>query len=356
MRDKSKYQMLANILKTEIMQNTLPEGTKLMTEMQLTKKYEVSRQTVRQAFQVLESEGLIYSIQGSGTYVTMGIGLPKFTEKTIGVICSYITEYIFPSIIRGIEEVVEDKGYSISLSSTRNRVDNERLKLEYYLRNPVNGLIVEGSKTALPNPNINLYEELAAKGTKIVYIHATYDQLINPVYVIVDDYAGGLQAVEHLLSHGHKHIAGIFKSDDKQGVQRCSGFMDGLTKAGQTVNDDGILWFNDSNREAIKDCDQLKSIIDRYSAIVCYNDKIAIDVMEKIHEMGKKVPDNISIISFDDSLYAKITSVSLTSLAHPKELLGKVAAQKILNMIEGTPEISKTFNWKLVERNSVKPI
>lgn len=89
---------------------------------------------------------------------------------TIGVLSSYISNYIFPSIIRGIEQELSSHGYSMRLAATENRVDNESTLLHRYLDNPVDGLIVEGTKTTLPNPNIALYHKLSRQGTPLVFL------------------------------------------------------------------------------------------------------------------------------------------------------------------------------------------
>ena len=356
MSEKTKYQMVANIIRTDIAQRMAAESGRLPTEMELAQLYSVSRQTIRQALNLLEKEGLVERKQGSGTYVSRDQGRFKTDNRNVGVIFSYITEYIFPSIVRGIVKTLDEKGFTLSLSSTHNRTDNERAKLEYYLAHPVSGLIIEGTKTALPNPNINLYEELEARGTSIVFIHACYDQLKSPISVTVDDRAGGRAATEFLLDRGHSKIAAILKSDDKQGVERCTGFMQAVSGAGLTLNDDSVCWYNDLNRAGFTTSAQLKNLINSHTAIICYNDMIALDVLKAIKLEGKSVPEDLSLISFDDSLYASIASPNITSLSHPKDELGRVAAEKVVNMIYGKQETPKIFQWKTIERASLKKL
>lgn len=89
---------------------------------------------------------------------------------------------------------------------------------------------MEGTKTALPNPNIHLYRDLLNSGLPIVFIHGFYPELSQCVHVVADDHAGGMQAVKYLHSKGRKNICEIFKSDDMQGVYRYSGFVEQLQK------------------------------------------------------------------------------------------------------------------------------
>ena len=94
------------------------------------------------------------------------------------------------------------------------------------------GLIVEGSKTALPNPNLDLYEKLDLAGIPVVFIHGSYGALPGAVCVSDDNFGGGYQLARHLIARGHTKIAGIFKSDDIQGHQRYLGYLTAMRDAG----------------------------------------------------------------------------------------------------------------------------
>lgn len=82
----------------------------------------------------------------------------------IAVVATYISDYIFPSQLRAVDEVLSENKYTAVLSATRNRVCNERAILEEILKNPVDGILIEGTKSAMPNPNFDLYEKLIGMG------------------------------------------------------------------------------------------------------------------------------------------------------------------------------------------------
>ena len=96
-------------LRERIESNVFPVGAKLPTEKELSAEFNISRQTVRQAFDLLRQDGLIRSVQGSGSYVNFA-SLHRQKTGQIAVICTYISEYIFPSILRGIENVTKENG------------------------------------------------------------------------------------------------------------------------------------------------------------------------------------------------------------------------------------------------------
>jgi len=352
LESKHKYKALVDFLRRGIADGTFSAGEKLDTEAGYSEKFKMSRQTVRHALSVLEKDGLITRRHGSGSYVRQQ-GQFRETTMTIGVIVSYMSEYIFPSIIRGIEEITSAAGYSFKLSATGNRMDAEKRILTSYLENPVDGLIVEGTKTAMPNPNIALYRRLEEIGVPVVFINGYYPTF-GGAYVVTADREGGKTGAEYLISKGRSRFGGIFKADDLQGHERFAGFVEGLMDAGLEMRDDEAVWFTTESQaglfsdgsatilKTLKDCD----------AVICYNDQIAINLINMLTKSGVKVPEDISVLSFDDSIYSDICGIKISSLAHPKEALGREATLKLLNMIDGKREVPLVMPFELREKES----
>ena len=259
---KSKYIMLANLLRQQILGGQYHAGDKLASENQLSQQYGLSRQTVRQALALLEQEGLLLRQRGSGTYVSFAA--PR-REKThvIGVITTYITDYIFPTIVRGIEEELTRNGYHLTLGVTKNRVENEARLLRSFLENRVDGLIVEGTKTAFPNPNLGLYCQLEAMGIPVVFFNGYYRELPS-VYVVTNDRKCGWDAAEYLIRHsGCRKLGGIFKSDDTQGHERYAGFSQAILKEGRELDDDAVIWYTTADKETLFSPENAPGIVRR---------------------------------------------------------------------------------------------
>ena len=142
MKEKAKYIHLFEELKRRILQGEYQNGQRLPGENEMAGEFSMSRQTVRQALSLLEQEGFIQRRQGSGTYVRR-VERRRERSWNVGVMATYISEYIFPSILRGIEGELSEEGFFPLLSATKNRVDNERRILEDYMEKRVDGLIVE---------------------------------------------------------------------------------------------------------------------------------------------------------------------------------------------------------------------
>ncbi len=347
---KPKYLVLMEHLRAAIEKGVYAVGEKLPTEYELAKTMNMSRQTVRQALSLLESEGLIEKRQGSGTTVRAARA-PRPRTGTVAVITTYIGEYIFPEMLRGIESVLSKNSVSPLLYATYNRIDNEQRILNDLVLKKVDGLIVEGTKTALPNPNVPLYRKLLDTGLPIVFIHGYYPELSQCVHVVADDHAGGMEAVKYLYGRGRRHFCGIFKSDDMQGLRRYSGFIEQLQKLKLPINDDHILWYTTETREQTVAMG-LGRIIDGCDALVCYNDEIALQVLELLGREGIQIPSDLAVVSFDNSSYSELAPIKITSLANDEFLMGQMAAKKLMGLLSGVKEASIKSPWKLVEKDS----
>lgn len=360
MLNEPKYLIIKKDIQIKIENRDFALGAKIPSEAELRGQYEVSRHTIRQAISELVNEGYLVKQQGSGTFVSdyykhKEIGNGK---KTIGVITTYLSDYIFPSIIRGIEEELSKHDYSLMLSSTRNNVENERRSLESMLDQNVDGLIVEPTKSNLMNPNLNYYLSLTEKPTPLIMLNASYEELDLPVVALNDEKAGKM-ATEHLIELGHTNIGIITKSDDLQGKNRLKGYLKALYDAKLTFSNDFIMRYD---TEAKSDLPSLMRIMlesgDLPTAFVCYNDEIAVKLIKEMNEMGKNCPEDISVVSHDDSFYSTtLPSVKLTSVEHPKEELGRKAAQSIVKAVENGEKLNSfIFEPKLIIRESTKDI
>jgi len=332
-----KYAAVAQKLRSDIHSGKYENGQKLPSENELVARTGYSRQTIRQAMALLESEGLTERIRGSGTYVKSA-GSRRPRTNNIAVVTTYIGEYIFPAILHGISAALSEKGYTPLLFATQNRVDTEREVLKSLMNKPIDGIIVEGTKTAMPNPNIDLYEEISRQGIPVVFVNGYYAELKNPMYVVMNDREGGRLACEALLAEGHQHIAGFFKSDDIQGHRRYAGYAEALVRAGLSVEDDHVLWYTTENRDLLIKS-SAPATLRGCTAAVCYNDETAILAVDACQGM------EADWVSFDQSAYARMPGSPFRSLGNPKEALGRLAAQKMLHLLEGREEHPSVLPW-----------
>lgn len=346
----SKYSDIASAIKSEINNGVYSDAGKLPTEYELVSRFGVSRQTIRQAITSLKAEGVVYQVQGSGTYVSKAGKLKRNDEReyyNILVVCTYISDYIFPSIVRGIESELSGGSYHLRLAATGNKVDVERRILNTVLENgDIDGIIVEGTKTGLPSPNIGLYRQIEEKGIPIVFLHCTYVELSDSIVVGMDDYAGGKKAVKYLYESGCKKLGAVFKSDDRQGTLRYAGFIDGLLECGLSLDNIEVRWYTTEDiidHGVAIDQSQIESMKSKgIEGLVCYNDEVALVAYRNYAKYCDKPP---LIVSFDNSFIRKASGIAFKSLNHKKDELGKVVAQTIKRMIAGETVHSVFFDW-----------
>ncbi len=346
-----KYQRIASELQDEIKTGHLPAGQMLPTEEQLTQRFSASRQTIRQALSLLVDAGLITKQRGSGSRVRAQENAMR--SGNIAVIATYISDYIFPGILREAQSVFAANQYSAILSATRNSVYHERQILEDLLNKPIDGMLVEGTKTALPNPNLDLYQKLSARNIPIVFFNGYYTDLPDSISVYADNYGGGYALAQHLLAKGHASIAGIFKSDDIQGHERYSGYITALRDAGRIIPDSSVFWYTTETREELFTGELAKKIAES-TAVVCYNDEVAFRLIPLLLSFGIRVPQDVAVVSFDNSSLSELSPIKITSLSYGAQNIGHVAAQTLLRRIEGQPAESQTLSWTLIEKESSK--
>jgi GntR family transcriptional regulator of arabinose operon len=356
-----KYMQLKKEIQSWIYTGRIKANDLLPSEHELSRLFTMSRQTVRQAIGELVQEGYLYRIQGKGTYCA-GLVQRRMNETpTIGVLTTYISDYIFPLIVRGAEATLRSSGYQLLLASTDNDKVKERESLEMMLTRSVSGLIIEPTKSAEGNPNESFYRALEAQGVPYIMINERYAELDCPC-LKVNDELGVFRAVEYLILGGHRKIAGFFKTDDLQGVNRMKGFIAAHEQYQLPLSGDRIICYS-TEEKSVKPLSMAASILsrdDRPTAFVCYNDELAIRMLDIIREANLQVPDDLSIIGFDDSFLATATEVKLTTIAHPKIELGIKAAQLLIDIKERRIDIHSVgtvmYDPEFIIRESTKKL
>lgn len=222
-----KYYQLMTDLKEKVTKGEIRPGDKLPSENELSAAYQISRQTVRKALAVLDSEGYIYAEHGRGTFCRERV-MHTGNSRNIAVVTTYLSDYIFPRVIQGIDEVLTREGYSIILKNTKNSRSQEAKCLEELLQKDIEGIIIEPSKSHIYCRHTELYGKLEEYGIPYVFIQGCFDQLSEKPKVLMDDCLGGYLITKYLIKTGHRNIIGVFKSDDMQGQNRHRGYVQAL--------------------------------------------------------------------------------------------------------------------------------
>ena len=357
----SKYMILYDILKKNIISYIEQGVNQLPAERELCKIYAVSRQTVRNALKLLEDEGIIKRVGGSGAYIT-GI-IPGVLSNNIALLISSKTDYLYPDHISRLENAFSNLGFKLNVYITAYDSAVERTILSDILIDPPRGIIVEPIHSAMPTPNYDLYQKLSTKKIPLLFINGYYNNITDSIYIKEDAYGGANLIGNYLLSLTHKKIAGIFQVDTISGHEKYLGLSRALIDSSINFSDKDVFWFNFSeliNLRQKNDTRFLLNLISKnlmsYTAVVCQNDEIAYWLIKELELAHISVPTDISVISFDNSYLSSLSKQRITSLTIADSSIEQLIANKMIEILQGQFTSSSSIPLKIVYGDTCESI
>ena len=232
--------------------------------------------------------------------------------------------------------------------------ETELANIQALISSRVDGLLISISRET---KNPDAIHHLLKKNTPLVLFDRVFDD-INTSKVIVDDYEGALHAVSYIIKTGCNHIAYLGgPSDMSISNYRLQGYLDAL-KHGQVAQAPLVVHCENLEEGAAKEAKKLLALDNPPDAIFCFNDPVAIKVMQVIKEKGLKIPEQISVVGFTDDPVSALITPSLTTVTQPSYEMGKTAAQLLIKHIttkedDFKPEI-KILKTSLAIRESTR--
>jgi DNA-binding LacI/PurR family transcriptional regulator len=273
-------------------------------------------------------------------YLPSAVGRSLVTRRTrtLGVVVSTITDLFFAEVIASIEETALADGYSVILSSSGGRPEREQSALRSLRERRVDGIVLVSGCC-----NERNLAHGPAWDIPIVYVNNVYHEHVG-YSVEVDNYVGARAAVRHLLDLGHTRIAHVAGPESEwDAIERRRGYEEGL--AARSVAADPTLVTRGDSRPhgGIAAMRRLLALTPRPTALFCYNDATALGAMRAARDAGLRIPDDLSVVGFDDIDLAPFLEPALTTVAQPKREMGSTAVRMILELLEGArpayPEI-----------------
>ncbi len=358
-----KYFQLKNQLKDYFNKEKFKSGQVIPTEEEIKDAYQVGRNTVRRALEELVIDGIIIKKHGSGSYYSGTVKSEPNFSALIGVIVPKLTFYIYPQIIQGINQVVNKKGFNIVFGSSEVNLDLELKSLKQLFDKNIEGLLIEPSGGSENFENSSNFKSIKNLDIPVVFMDWSIEDK-DVSFVCPNDFIGGYRVTQYLINAGHQRIAYIGPYDKGAGIKRMNGYYKALKKAGIQKNEvlvklTSITNWNDKNNIPQMVTELLNMGNDCPTAIFFFNDDGAIKGLRTIRQLGLTVPDDISIVGYDNSELATLTDVSLTSAIHPKEKLGILAAELLFEKLEDPKNAIASqilINPGLAERESVKQL
>jgi LacI family transcriptional regulator len=275
-------------------------------------------------------------------------------SSVVGTLIPDIANPFFAMLFRGIEDAMGQRDYSVILANTDDDPEREVRGLAMLRGRQVDGVIL-----ATARRHDVAIQELALAATKFPFVLVNrHTDPIPSNAVVPDDYGGAMIAVKHLVELGHRRIAHIAGSQDiSTGSMRCLGYLNALQRHGLSA--DPKLVAQGSYREAggYEAMRALLALDDPPTAVFAVNDLAAAGALRAIHEAGLDVPQDISIVGFNDLSSVAATAPPLTTLRLPLHDMGMMAAERLLAMLHGerVPAVATMIPVTLICRESTGP-
>ena len=319
------YKQIRRDIEDQILSGKIRIGDRLMSENEMLQHYGVARMTVRAALTELVSSGCVAKERGRGTFC---VALPRKEEKQkIDVLLDAEDVYFMPYFVNGIGSVLQKNGCHLMLHDT----GGEQEQMERIFRE----LLEEGTQGVLVQPytgnqtlSSGLTEQLQLcmdSGIPLVTLDGKFPGFDFAGFM-TDDVAGGALATRHLISMGHERIFGVFRNSRRDSTFRCAGYRQAMEQAGlspMVLDADGA--YAASLLQAIRNGD--------CTAIVCYNDYLAVECYHLFSRNGIRIPEDVSVVGYDDTELSVTAIPRITSVTHPKNRMGEEAAACLLEML-----------------------
>ncbi len=359
------YSQIISWIKEQIAAEALKPGDKLPTELELAEQFSVSRITSKRALEELKREGLIFRKRGQGSFVSDSVATGRQTgEHTLisMIIPHETTKGKLVNYLKGASSVLNSKGYFLAIHSTDNDDSIERDLLKNLPEESVAGLLYYPIDTM---NHLDILNILAKKKFPIVTIDKYFDHM--PISSVVSDNKNGsLLAVNHLVGLEHRNISFITSGNINTASStrdRFFGYCDGLSANNIEINQDYIVTDyyiqSSQNGSELKWDDYLEEELKKITsygvtAIIAENDYVAVSITNALTRIGLTVPDDISVVGFDNVAIIDKIDWELTTLNQDIFEIGRAAAELLLQIIEyGKQEyVRKSIPVDLVVRNT----
>jgi LacI family transcriptional regulator len=268
---------------------------------------------------------------------------------TIGLVISDIGNPFFTAVVRGVEDMAQGAGYTVILGNSDEDPDKEEAYLRILSAKRIDGLIL-----APTGQTHDYLRRLVGTGFPLVLLDRIVPELSAPA-VLLDNQAAARDAVEHLITLGHRTIGMVAgKPHISSTVDRLAGYRQALEEAGIAF-DEGLVVSGGSQIDAARRATgALLERRNRPSALFVANNLMTIGAVAAIEDHDLLVPDDVAVVGFDDFPWANVFRPTLTCVAQPTYELGRAAAELVLRAIDGTSDASEqiVLHGELIVRES----
>ena len=245
--------------------------------------------------------------------------------NTLALVVPDISNPFFADIASAVNDYAFQNGYTTILCSTDWNVGIEVVQLDQLRNQRVDGIIY---KPAGRNP-------LDLSGLSVPNVLISCTPGPNNTFIEVNNHHGGALAAGHLVDRGYSSFAFIGGTrESESNSERISGFVDELKRLGKDIPENHISYGDFSVESGYQQAGEIMALPDKPDGIFCGNDLIALGVLQFLMENGYDVPKDTGVVGFDDILLAGLPQIRMTTIAQPRALMGKRAAELLIDRIE----------------------
>jgi DNA-binding LacI/PurR family transcriptional regulator len=283
----------------------------------------------------------------------LAISLINKRTNTIGIIVPEFNSSYFPHFIMAAQEFAAKAGYNTVFSQSNETYETEVANTKVMLANQVDGILISITKETKNYDHLKVFER---KGIPIVFFNRVCDDIIVPK-VIVDDFEGAYNAVEHLIKSGKKRIAHLAGPPSlKISERRLNGYKSALKKHNIEIDDDLIIACDLDIPKIKIYVNHLLNLENPPDAIFAVNDPTAIEAMQIIKKRGLKIPAEVAVVGFSNDYASALVEPALTTVSQPVQEIGKTAVQLLIDQINREPSewkaVTKILKTELIVRAS----
>jgi LacI family transcriptional regulator len=282
----------------------------------------------------------------------IALSLKNRKTKTIGIIIPEIVHHFFATVISGIEQEANEKGYSVIVCLSGESFDREVINMEMLANGSIDGFIMSLSKETQQKKDFHHILEVTSQGMPVVM----FDRITNDVFcdkVIIDDKTAAFEAVEFLIHNGCKKIGLITTIDYVSvGKFRTDGYVYALQQNDLVFDENLILKIEDIDNCA----DQIQEYIQNndLDAVFAVNELFAVTAIKMANQIGKNVPNDLSVIGFTDGIISKYSTPSITTVNQNGFLMGQKAARLLIERLENDDEEEEFYTTEIIETQLVE--
>jgi DNA-binding LacI/PurR family transcriptional regulator len=304
----------------------------------------VNRETAEKIRQIARQSGYRAS--------AVARGLVTRRTRTIGLVVTTVADPFASEVVSGIEQAANDHGYSVFLADSNADPSREQQVVQSFAERRVDGIVVTSSRVGA------LYLPLLSEmRVPIVLVNNQHPgEFVHSV--MIANVEGSRAAAHHLIALGHRRIAYLgdqfgYQSD----TERFAGYRQALEAAEIPLIPELVVRGDGKPEEAMRAMEKLLALPAPPTAVCCYNDMSALGAMRSIRLHGRRIPEDVSVVGFDDLFLASYTQPPLTTVRQPMRRMGLLAMESLFRLMSGEESpIRITVDAELIVRESTAPV